>query len=141
MREVETTVTLLSTIRTSCEERQAAAAGSSDAASEDVPRVVERYTKLIASPTLEIRDLQTLQYEALAELLDLDYPFVASRHAYIAKAFAEWSHPELLFRYLNDNRNDPQMAPLIKRWLRSIFGLSDETLRQIRRSRRRTSTT
>ena len=133
VREVETTVTLLSTIRTSCEERQAAAAGSSDAASEDVPRVVERYTKLIASPTLEIRDLQTLQYEALAELLDLDYPFVASRHAYIAKAFAEWSHPELLFRYLNDNRNDPQMAPLIKRWLRSIFGLSDETLRQIRR--------
>ena len=36
-------------------------------------------------------------------------------------------------RYLDDNREDVQMAALIKRWVRSILGLSDETLRQLRR--------
>eukprot|EP00966_Prymnesium_polylepis_P305605 7062169-Prymnesium_polylepis.1 len=77
--------------------------------------------------------MQTLQYEALAELLDLDYDFVAARYASIARAFGEWESPELLFRYLDDNRDDPRMAALIKRWLRSIFGLSDETLRHLRR--------
>ena len=73
-----------------------------------------------------------MQHEALAELLDLDVGYVAARNSSIRKAFSEWRNPELLFRYLDDNRDDAQMAALIKRWLRSIFGLSDETLRQIR---------
>ena len=38
----------------------------------------------------------------------------------------------LLFRYLDDNRHDKRMYDLI-RWQRAIFGLSHETLRQIRR--------
>ena len=46
---------------------------------------------------------------------------------------SEWRNPELLFRYLDANRNDAKMYPLIKRWMRAIFGLSDETLRMIRR--------
>ena len=49
------------------------------------------------------------------------------------KAISEWRNPELLFRYLDANRKDEQMRPLIVRWLRSIFGLSEESLRMIRR--------
>jgi len=45
----------------------------------------------------------------------------------------EWRNPELLFRYLDDNRHDERMEGLITRWLRSIFGLSHESLRMIRR--------
>ena len=47
------------------------------------------------------------------------------------KAISEWRNPELLFRYLDANRKDEQMRPLIVRWLRSIFGLSEESLRMI----------
>ena len=111
--------------------------------------------------------LQALQHEALAQLLGLDYAVVAARHAAIARAFGEWPSPELLFRYLDDNRDDAEMAPLIRRqaarisapapaptlpprpsrsrsphqvaayppprWVRALFGLSDETPRQMRR--------
>ena len=110
--------------------------------------------------------LQSLQHEALAQLLGLDYDLVASRHAAIARAFGEWPSPELLFRYLDDNRDDEEMAPLVRRraarisapapaptltldraaaaastrwllppprWVRALFGLSDETPRQMRR--------
>ena len=90
----------------------------------------------------------------MGELLGLDYGFVASRAARVQQAspypspllaprcrlcyiplqaFSEWRSPELLFRYLDDNRHDAKMRELIARWLRSIFGLSDETLREIRR--------
>ena len=47
------------------------------------------------------------------------------------KAISEWRNPELLFRYLDANRKDEQMRPLIVRWLRSIFGLSEASLRMI----------
>ena len=87
VREVETTVLLLNTIRTSCEGR-----------GEGVPRVVEQYMRLITLPSLQLSDMEALQYRALAEMLDLEYEFVASRKAAIAKAFDEWDHPELLFR-------------------------------------------
>ena len=128
VRETETTVTLLSSMRSSCEGRELERPG------EGTPRVVERYTRLVSTPGgLGLYGLQALQYEALAELLDLEFEFVATRHASIASAFGEWRQPELLFRYLGDSRHDAEMAALIKRWLRSIFGLSDETLRQIRR--------
>eukprot|EP00966_Prymnesium_polylepis_P003095 70966-Prymnesium_polylepis.1 len=49
VREVETTVLLLNTLRTACEGR-----------GERVPQVVERYTRLIAWPGLQLRDMQTL---------------------------------------------------------------------------------
>jgi hypothetical protein len=42
----------------------------------------------------------------------------------VRKALAEWRNPELLFRYLDDNRSNAKMRELITRWLRSIFGLS-----------------
>ena len=72
----------------------------------------------MASPCLALPELQTLQHEALAELLGLELGFVAARHAAIAEAFGEWRSPELLFRYLDDNRGDAKMAALITRWLR-----------------------
>ena len=127
VREMETTATLLSAIRRACEERGEVGADAPP------PRVVARYAQLVASPGLEFIELQALQHEALAELLDLEVDLVAARHAAIAKAFEEWHRPELLFRYLDDNRGDAKNAALITRWLRSIFGLSGESLRQIRR--------
>ena len=144
VREVETTATLLSTIGRAREVRGEVAEedevrgevrGEVAAAAPlpPPPRVVARYAQLVASPGLELIELQSLQHEALAELLDLEVGFVAARHAAIAKAFAEWHRPELLFRYLDDNRADAKAAPLIRRWLRAIFGLSTESLRQIRR--------
>ena len=150
VREVETTATLLSTIGRAREVRGEVAeeeeVRGEVAEEEEVrgevaaaaplpppPRVVARYAQLVASPGLELIELQSLQHEALAELLDLEVGFVAARHAAIAKAFAEWHRPELLFRYLDDNRADAKAAPLIRRWLRAIFGLSTESLRQIRR--------
>ena len=60
-----------------------------------------RYAQLVASPCLALPELQTLQHEALAELLGLELGFVAARHAAIAEAFGEWRSPELLFRYLD----------------------------------------
>ena len=54
---------------------------------------------------------------------------VASRGETVRKAISEWRNPELLFRYLDANRADEQMRPLIVRWLRCIFGLSGERLR------------
>ena len=127
VRETETTATLLSTIGRACEERGEVEADAPP------PRVVARYAQLVASPGLELIELQALQHEALAELLDLEVGLVAARHAAIAEAFGEWHRPELLFRYLDDNRGDAKNAALITRWLRSIFGLSDESQRQIRR--------
>ena len=127
LRQTETTATLLSAIRSACEERSEVEAGAPP------PRVVARYSQLVASPGLGLTELQTLQHEALAELLDLEVGFVAARHAAIAAAFGEWRRPELLFRYLDDNRGDAKAAALISRWLRSIFGLSAESVRQIRR--------
>jgi hypothetical protein len=45
----------------------------------------------------------------------------------------EWRNPELLFRYYQDNFADPEMAPIVNRWLRAIFATSPETTREIRR--------
>ena len=116
VRETETTVTLLSTIRSAYEGRA------------EAPALVAKYKRLILCEELTLRQMQTLQYEALGELLGLDYDIVASRGASVREALAEWRNPELLFRYLDDNRGDAKMRELITRWLRSIFGLSGETL-------------
>ena len=140
VREVETTATLLSTIgrarevRGEVEEEEEVCGGVAAAAPlPPPPRVVARYAQLVASPGLELIGLRSLLHEALAELLDLEVGFVAAHHAAVAKAFAEWRRPELLFRWLDDNRADAKAAPLIRRWLRAILGLSTESLRQIRR--------
>ena len=66
-------------------------------------------------------------------LLGVDSEKVQANADAVRSALREWRNPELLFRYLDDNREDERMAALILRWLRSIFGLSDETLRMIRR--------
>ena len=92
-----------------------------------------KYQRFIMSEELTLLQMRKLQYEALGELLNVEYDIVASRGASVRKALAEWRNPELLFRYLDDNRSNAKMRELITRWLRSIFGLSDETLRQIRR--------
>ena len=140
VREVETTATLLSTIGRArevrgevVEEEEVRGEVAAAAPLPPPPRVVARYAQLVASPGLKLIALRSLQHEALAELLDLEVGFVAAHHAAIAKAFAEWHRPELLFRWLDDNRADPKAAPLIRRWLRAILGLSTESLRQIRR--------
>ena len=65
--------------------------------------------------------------------LGVNGSYVQAHAATVRTALAEWRNPELLFRYLDDNRDDPRLYGLIVRWLRAIFGLSDETLRMIRR--------
>lgn len=122
IKQVETTVTLLNTMRDSCSGFGAAC-----------PLVVNDYEKMMTSSSLSLDQLESLELDALSELLDLDHEFVHSRASSVRAAMAEWRSPELLFRYLNDNRQDERMAALIKRWLRATFGLSDETLRTIRR--------
>ena len=116
-------VTLLSTLRAQSEGRE----------ESEKLTLVAKYQRLIMSEELTLLQMRKLQYEALGELLNVEYDIVASRGASVRKALAEWRNPELLFRYLDDNRSNAKMRELITRWLRSIFGLSDETLRQIRR--------
>lgn len=87
----------------------------------------------MASPGLTLERLEQLQWDALGALLDVDPDLVNERAETVRVAMRSWRNPELLFRYLDDNRNDRRMNDLILRWLRAIFGLSDETLRQIRR--------
>ena len=82
---------------------------------------------------MSLRTLEHLWQEAMGSLLMLDASFVEQRKETVRRAMQEWRNPELLFRYLDDNRDDPRMEALITRWLRSIFGLSGETLREIRR--------
>ena len=79
------------------------------------------------------RRLERLEFDALGALLGVDGDFVLARANIVRKAMSEWRNPELLFRYLDDNRHDARMYELITRWLRSIFGLSNESLRMIRR--------
>eukprot|EP00964_Phaeocystis_antarctica_P008819 scaffold4790_cov35-Phaeocystis_antarctica.AAC.1 len=120
VREMETTVTLLSTLRAQSEGRE----------ESEKLTLVAKYQRLIMSEELTLLQMRKLQYEALGELLNVEYDIVASRGASVRKALAEWRSPELLFslspellfRYLDDNRGDAQMAALITRWLRSLFG-------------------
>jgi len=119
VKEVETATTLLANVQASC--------------AESCPTVVEQYEELLLAPELTLGRLEQLEYDALAALLSLEPSFVAERSATVRQALAEWRNPELLFRYLEDNRHDERMLALITRWLRAIFGLSAETLRMIRR--------
>ena len=120
VKEVEMCSTLLASIRSSC-------------ADSVCPIVLGDYEAGLASPDLSFEDLDAFEYEALASLLGLEAGFVKERGDTVRRTMAEWRNPELLFRYLDDNRNDAKMLQLVTRWLRSIFGLSDETLRMIRR--------
>ena len=119
VKEVLTTTTLLASIQSSC--------------AESCPAVLDEYEELMASPSLTLARLERLEFEALGALLGLKGAFVASNAETVRKAMSEWRNPELLFRYLDDNRDDERMYALIIRWLRAIFGLSDESLRMIRR--------
>jgi len=119
VKEVETTTTLLSSIRLSC--------------TESCAEVLHEYDELMSSTSLTLDRLELLEFDALGALLGLDSTFVMEHGETVRKALREWRNPELLFRYLDDNRHDNRMYKLITRWLRSIFGLSDETLRMIRR--------
>lgn len=122
VKEVETTVTLLSSMRDSCSGYGAAC-----------PLVVGEYEALMTSPGLTLEKLEALEFDALSDLLGVDREFVEARSGAVRTSLAEWRAPELLFRYLNDNRDDERMSALIKRWLSATLGLSDETLRMIRR--------
>ena len=115
VKEVETTTTLLASIQSS------------------FPQTVEEYQSLLLAPELTLAGLEHLEFDALGTLLGLDGDFVRSRGDTVRRALSEWRNPELLFRYLEDNQDDKRMYELITRWLRSIFGLSEETLRMIRR--------
>ena len=115
VKEVETTTTLLASIQSS------------------FPQTVEEYQTLLLAPELTLSGLEHLEFDALGVLLGLDGDFVRSRGDTVRRALSEWRNPELLFRYLEDNQADARMHELITRWLRSIFGLSEETLRMIRR--------
>jgi len=119
VKEVETTCSLLASIRSSC--------------ADACPAVLEEYDRLMVSPTLSLQRLEELEFEALAGLLEVEGELVKANAPTVRAALSEWRNPELLFRYLDDNRSDPRMEALIKRWLRAIFGLSGETLRMIRR--------
>lgn len=119
VKEITTTTTLLASIKATC--------------AESCPLVLADYEVLMKSPELTIGGLEDLEFEALGALLDVDGDVVRSNAPTVRRALAEWRNPELLFRYLDDNREDPEMVALITRWLRAIFGLSGETLRMIRR--------
>lgn len=119
VKEVETTTTLLSSIKSSC--------------ADACPEVLMEYDELMGSTFLTLSRLETLEFDALGALLGVDSQIVRARAETVRKAMREWRNPELLFRYLDDNRHDKRMYDLILRWQRAIFGLSHETLRQIRR--------
>ena len=121
VKEVETTTTLLSSIQSSC--------------AESCPEVIEDYNSVMRSPELTLQELERLEFDALGALLGLDGEYVMERAGSVRKSLSEWRNPELLFRYLEDNKDDEEMYELIKRWLRAIFGLSrrGESLRMIRR--------
>ena len=123
VKQVQTTSTLLGSIRATCAE-------SCDV---ELQLVLGDYARLMRSPELTLWRLEELEYDALGALLGLEGSYVAARGETVRMAISEWRNPELLFRYLDANRDDEQMRPLIVRWLRSIFGLSEESLRMIRR--------
>ena len=110
VKEVETTTTLLSSIQSSC--------------AESCPEVIEDYNSVMRSPELTLQELERLEFDALGALLGLDGEYVMERAGSVRKSLSEWRNPELLFRYLEDNKDDEEMYELIKRWLRAIFGLS-----------------
>jgi len=119
VKEVETTTTLLSSIRSSC--------------AESCPLVLQEYDELMLSEALTLDRLERLEFDALGALLGLESEYVQDHAETVRVAMREWRNPELLFRYLDDNRHDQRMYELILRWQRAIFGLSDESLRMIRR--------
>ena len=119
VKEVVATSTLLASIRDSC--------------ADACPTVLNDYLMALRSPSLTLERIEELELESIASLLDVDTELVIEREETVRAAMSEWRNPELLFRYLDANRNDAKMYPLIKRWMRAIFGLSDETLRMIRR--------
>lgn len=107
VKEVETTATLLASIASSC-----AATGG---ATPTELAVVERFEDAMFSQSLTLGAFEALQYDALGALLELDGSFVRARAHLVRRALEEWRRPELLFRYLEDNREDPEMRPLIVR--------------------------
>ena len=118
VKQIETTATLLASIRSSC--------------ADACPVVLEEYDTLLRSTELNRRRLERIEFDALGALLDLDGDVVAEKSETVLSTLLHWRNPELLFRYYEDNRLDERMSPLIVRWLRAIFQLSDETLEQIR---------
>jgi len=119
VKQVETTATLLASIRNSC--------------AEACPLVLQEYDALLRSSSLSLSQLQRVEFDALGALFELDGDTVANRSEEVLNTLLEWRNPELLFRYYEDNRGDDRLGPLIARWLRAIFKLSDETLDEIRR--------
>jgi len=119
VKEVAMTTTLLASIKAACE--------------DECPIVLDEYEEALAHQGFTLEDLERIEFEALGALLDLEGSFVAARAERVHRAMAEWRNPELLFRYLDANRHDEKMSLLILRWLRATFGLSNETVRMIRR--------
>lgn len=123
VKQLETTSTLLGSIRATC-------ADSCELALQDV---LADHARLMKSPELTLARLEKLEYDALGALLGVDGAAVAARGRTVRRAISEWRNPELLFRYLDANSADERMRPLIVRWLLAIFGISHESLRMIRR--------
>ena len=124
LRQTQTTATLLSTLHLACERR-----GERPLARG----VVQRYLNRLATPGLALWEFHALLDAAIAETLDVETETVASCRTTVDDALAEWRRPELLFRYLETHSTCARMGPITRRWLRALLGLSNETLRQIRR--------
>jgi len=125
VKQIETTATLMASIRSAC--------------AESCPVVLSQYDALLRSPQLSLSTLERVEFDALGAMLDLEGSFVASRAEAVRSAqrerrnlhlpylpisphisqsrsaLLEWRNPELLFRYYDDNRQDERMA-LTRRW-------------------------
>lgn len=123
VKQVETTCTLLASIRSTCEEL----------CPIELLEAIGEYEACMQDISLTLPQLEALEYDALGALLGVDGALVAERGETVRSSISEWRNPELLFRYLDANRQDARMHALITRWLRAIFGLSQESLRMIRR--------
>jgi len=120
--------------------RDATAAGLwSDQMQATVQTLLVEYDAMIAAaaaarlPALPFSQVEAAGFGALAVLLESPVESLEKRREEVHTAMLEWRNPELLFRYYQDNLADPEMAPIVNRWMRAIFGTSAETLRDIRR--------
>ena len=86
MKEVETTCTLLSSIKATCGDGLC-------------PLVVAEFDEAMTSPTLTLGQLERLEFAALAALLRVEEEEVSARAASVRKAMSEWRNPEARLTY------------------------------------------
>jgi len=120
--------------------RDASAAGlySGDVHEQVRSLLVRHDAVLAAAATLRLRAIPPSLVErgahtALGVLLGSPADRITERAAEVNAAMLRWRNPELLFRYCEDNLADEEMAPIVQRWMRSLFGCSAESTQDIRR--------